>query len=116
MNKLDYLSSVRTDNPREIYDTWSALGELRVTNKTKVFTKDTIFQVTEDGPLKNAIVYCKYGYAVEPSQGFEPIDWKTAMKDDIEGKVYFYQGVVSPNFQILLTDINLTCIRQQRRL
>lgn len=103
MNKLDYLSSVRTDNPREIYDTWGALGELRVTNKTKVFTKDTIFQVTEDGPLKNAIVYCKYGYAVEPSQGFEPIDWKTAMKDDIEGKVYFYQGVVSPNFQILLT-------------
>ena len=103
MNKLDYLSSIRTDNPREIFDTWNAFGELKVNNKTKFFAKDTIFQVTEDGPLKNAIIYCKYAYSVEPDNGFEAIDWKNAQKDDIEGKVYFYQGVVSPNFQVLLT-------------
>lgn len=105
MNKLDYLSSLRNqaDGNREIYYTWNAFGELKATNNTKVFTKDTIFQVTEDGPLKDAIVYCKYGYNVDPKNGFEPIDWKTAQKQDVEGQVYFYQGVVSPNFQILLT-------------
>ena len=103
MNKLDYLSSIRIDNPREIYDTWNAFGELKASNKTKVFAKDTIFQVTEEGPLKNAIIYCKYAYDVDPANGFEQIDWTTAQKEDVEGKVYFYQGVVSPNFQILLT-------------
>ena len=105
MNKLDYLSSLRNqaDGNLEIYYTWNAFGELKATNNTKVFTKDTIFQVTEDGPLKDAIVYCKYGYNVDPKNGFDPIDWKTAQKQDVEGQVYFYQGVVSPNFQILLT-------------
>lgn len=105
MNKLDYLSSLRNqaDGNREIYYTWNAFGELKATNNTKVFTKDTIFQVTEDGPLKDAIVYCKYGYNVDPKNGFDQIDWKTAQKQDVEGQVYFYQGVVSPNFQILLT-------------
>lgn len=105
MNKLDYLSSLRNqaDGNREIYYTWNAFGELKATNNTKVFTKDTIFQVTEEGPLKDAIVYCKYGYNVDPKNGFDQIDWKTAQKQDVEGQVYFYQGVVSPNFQILLT-------------
>jgi hypothetical protein len=105
MNKLDYLSSLRNqaDGNREIYYTWNAFGELKATNNTKVFTKDTIFQVTEEGPLKDAIVYCKYGYNVDPKNGFDPINWKTAQKQDVEGQVYFYQGVVSPNFQILLT-------------
>lgn len=105
MNKLDYLSSLRNqaDGNREIYYTWNAFGELKATNNTKVFTKDTIFQVTEEGPLKDAIVYCKYGYNVDPKNGFDSIDWKTAQKQDVEGQVYFYQGVVSPNFQILLT-------------
>ena len=105
MNKLDYLSSLRNqaDGNLEIYYTWNAFGELKATNNTKVFTKDTIFQVTEEGPLKDAIVYCKYGYNVDPKNGFDPIDWKTAQKQDVEGQVYFYQGVVSPNFQILLT-------------
>lgn len=105
MNKLDYLSSLRNqaDGNLEIYYTWNAFGELKATNNTKVFTKDTIFQVTEDGPLKDAIIYCKYGYNVDPKNGFDQIDWKTAQKQDVEGQVYFYQGVVSPNFQILLT-------------
>lgn len=105
MNKLDYLSSLRNqaDGNREIYYTWNAFGELKATNNTKVFTKDTIFQVTEEGPLKDAIIYCKYGYNVDPKNGFDQIDWKTAQKQDVEGQVYFYQGVVSPNFQILLT-------------
>ena len=103
MNRLDYLSSIRSTNPREIYDTWVAFGELKATNKTKFFAKDTIFQVNENGPLNNAIIYCKYAYSVEPDQGFEAIDWTTAQVDNIQGIVYFYQGVVSPNFQILLS-------------
>ena len=85
MNKLDYLSSLRNqaDGNLEIYYTWNAFGELKATNNTKVFTKDTIFQVTEDGPLKDAIVYCKYGYNVDPKNGFDQIDWKTAQKQDV---------------------------------
>lgn len=102
MNKLDYLSSIHDTNPREIYDTWVAFGELKVSNKTKFFAKDTIFQVSEEGLLKDAVIYCQYSYTVEPDQGFEPIDWSTANTDNIEGRVYFYQGVVSPNFKILL--------------
>lgn len=103
MNKLDYLMSIRQSNPREIYDTWVSYGELKVTNKTKFFTKDTVFQVAEEGALKNAIIYCKYEYIVDPDNGFDSIDWTTANLDTINGIVYFYQGVVSPNFQILLT-------------
>lgn len=102
MNKLDYLNSIRTTNPREIYDTWVSYGGLIVSNKTKFYAKDTIFQVGEQGPLKNAIIYCKYAYTVEPSQGFEEINWSTATVDTVNGLVYFYQGIVSPNFSILI--------------
>ena len=103
MNKLDYLLSIKDTNPREIFDTWVSFGELTVTNKTKFFAKDTIFQVGEEGSLKNAIIYCKYAYTVDPTEGYESIDWATATVDTVAGYVYFYQGVVSPNFQILLT-------------
>lgn len=103
MNKLDYLTSIRETNPREIYDTWVSYGSLVATNKSKFFAKDTIFRVNEPGLLENAIVYCKYAYTVDPSQGFDAIDWTTANVDTLKGLVYFYQGVVSPNFQILLT-------------
>lgn len=103
MNKLSYLSSLRTTNPREIYDTWTALGELRATNKTKTYIKDTIFMVSEEGQMQNAIVYCNYDYSVNVNEGFPPIDWSTATPDSTNGMIYFYQGVVSPNFTVVLT-------------
>lgn len=103
MNKLDYLLEVKKTNPREVFDTWSAYGELAVTNKTKFFAKDTIFRVDEEGGLKNAVIYCKYAYTVNPEQGFDSIDWSTATLDNVKGIVSFYQGVVSPNFQVVLT-------------
>ena len=102
MNKLDYLLSIKESNPREIYDTWVAFGSLKVTNTTKFFAKDTIFQIVEECPLKNSLVYCKYEYAVEPDNGFEEIDWRFATADSLKGIVSFYQGVVSPHFQLLL--------------
>lgn len=102
MNKLDYLLSIKDKDPREVFDTWVSFGELTVNNKTKFFAKDSIFQVGEDGPLKNALIYCKYAYDVDPTEGFDAINWKTATVDTVNGTVFFYQGVVSPNFQILL--------------
>lgn len=107
MNKLQYLLSIRNTNPREIYDTWVALGCLSVSNKTKIYTKDTIFQITEPGPLKDAIIYCVTDYITNPATGFDPINWNEATLDSVSGIVSFYQGVTSPHFSVVLTPSEL---------
>lgn len=104
MNKIQYLKNLRTQqNYREIYDTWTAFGGLKVDSNTKMYIKDTIFQVNTNGQMKDSLVYCNYAYTVNPSEGFDPIDWDTATYDSTEGMISFYQGVVSPHFSVLLT-------------
>lgn len=103
MDKLQYLLDVKNKDIREIYDTWVSLGSLRVDNKTKIYNKDSIFRIDTEGTLKNAIVYCNYSYTTDPNVGFEKIDWSNGEIDSINNKVYFYQGVASPNFTVILT-------------
>lgn len=45
MNRLDYLLSLRETNPKEIRDTWAALGSLEVDSDTKSYIKDTIVKI-----------------------------------------------------------------------
>lgn len=104
MDKLNYLLSIRKTNPREIYDTWVSFGEIKATNKTKFYAKDTIFQVNEpDSPINNALIYCIYEYSSNPEQGFDTIDWTAATEETVEHVVTFYQGVNSPNFKVILS-------------
>lgn len=109
MNKLSYLLQLKEENNiEEIYRTWQALGSLKINNNTKVFNKDTLFLVDEEGDLKNALIWCNYSYTVDPSQGFENIDWTIAQADKIEKNVYFYQGVASPNFKIICDSFKMS--------
>lgn len=110
MNRLDYLKGIKATNPREVYDTWTSLGSLDVSNNTKMYIKDTIFRVTVDGNLKNALIYCNYAYTVNPTSGFNAIDWSTATIESTEGLITFYQGVVSPNFSVILTSAEYNSI------
>lgn len=109
MNKLTYLLKLKEENNiEELYRTWQALGSLRINNNTKVFNKDTLFLIDEEGELKNALVWCNYTYTVDPTQGFENIDWNTAQADSVEKNVYFYQGVASPNFKIVCDSFKMS--------
>lgn len=103
MNKLDYLLKAKEIDIREIYDTWQSLGGLTVTNKTKLYLKDSLFKVTEEGPLKDSLVFCTYDYTVTPDSPFLGVDWQVADTDSLEGDIFFYQGVASPNFKVILS-------------
>ena len=55
MNKLEYLLKLKSD-PKQIYYTWKTLGGMTVNNSTKMYVKDNLFMVTEEGPMKGAFV------------------------------------------------------------
>lgn len=110
MTKLDYLISLVDTNPALIRDTWAALGSLKVTNKTKQYIKDTIFQVDCDaGDCSFALIYCEQTYSVDGSSNLD-IDWSTITNEDCEGMLSSYQGVTMPYFKILLTGSQLEAI------
>lgn len=102
MNKLEYLLKLKSD-PKQIYYTWKTLGGMTVNNSTKMYVKDNLFMVTEEGPMKGAFVFCIYEYIVNTAKGFQPINWNDADVETIDGTCYFYQGVASPNFRVILT-------------
>lgn len=102
MNKLEYLLKLKSD-PIKIYYTWKSLGGLTVDNKTRMYVKDNLFKVTEEGPMCGAYVFCIYEYAINTSKGFGPIDWSNLTVDELDSRCYFYQGVESPNFRVILT-------------
>lgn len=102
MNKLEYLLKLKKD-PKQVYYTWKSLGGMVVTNNTKMYVKDNLFRVTEPGPMEGAYVFCIYEYVVNTSKGFDPLDWSSLDVDDVNGLCYFYQGVESPNFRVILT-------------
>ena len=102
MNKLEYLLKSKVD-PKKIYYTWKSLGGMTVNNNTKMYVKDNLFKVTEPGPMEGAYIFCLVEYIVNTTKGFDPIDWSDVEVDDVEGLCYFYQGVESPNFRVILT-------------
>ena len=129
MNKLTYLLEAKEKNPREIYDTWLSLGGLTVSNKTKLYNKDSLFLVKnhtdskessseesssgeDEESLEGAFVWCMNTYTVSPSEGFDSIDWLDASVDEIDHTVYFYQGVASPNFKVIMTASEFAKIKE----
>ena len=104
MNKLEYLLNSK-DESIEIYYTWKTLGGLEVDNGTKMYLKDSLFRITEkNSPLYGGYVFCISEYSVNTAKGFNPIDWTdpNLTTDALEGRCYFYQGVESPNFRVIL--------------
>ena len=89
---LDYLLELKENHKLdEIRDTWAALGSLTVSNKTKVYVKDTFFQVHIDGyvnssitpsDLHMALVYCSADYRVN-NDDFPLIDWESVSVMDV---------------------------------
>ena len=102
MNKLEYLLKLKSD-PKQIFYTWKSLGGMTVNNNTKMYVKDNLFKVVEHGPMEGAYVFCMYEYIVNPTKGFDSIDWNDVEVDETDGFCFFYQGVESPNFRVILT-------------
>lgn len=102
MNKLEYLLKLKSD-PKQIYYTWKTLGSMTANNSTKMYVKDNLFKITEKGNMYGAYVFCIYEYTVNTTKGFNSIDWTTLDVDTVDGTCYFYQGVASPNFRVILT-------------
>ncbi len=108
--KLEMLLDLKSAKKyNEIRDTWAALGSLSVTNKTKVYTQDTVFQVkipaytsgVAQPSLTDALVYCVASYAVNDEN--PAIIWDNATPLDIEGRFSLVSGITTPFFRVLLT-------------
>jgi len=116
--KLDMLLSLKgAGKYNEIRDTWAALGSLLVTNKTKLYTKDTLFQVQipaytstaiAQPELTNALVFCNASYAVNDT--YPMINWDNVSVSEIEGKCCIVSGVTSPHFRVILTGTEFASI------
>lgn len=100
-------------SPSNIYYTWMALGSVYYNDNTYLYPKDSIFRVNTQGPLYNSIVYCKHEYYVNPSKGLDKINWTNVNADTLNGLIFFYQGVSSPNFRLLLTGDRVLEIEQE---
>lgn len=98
MDKVQYLLSV---DKEEVYKTWKALGSLTINDGVVYYQKDTLFKINIEGNLKDSLVYCKYSYMVDNENGFGAIDWANVQPDELDGTIYLYQGVASPNFKVV---------------
>lgn len=102
MNRLEYLQSIRTTNPKEIYDTWTAMGSLEVSSATKLYVQGTLFKVKAvRGDLRDALVYCKSEYLVDESH--EVINWEDMTTDKTQTLCNISGGITSPCFVVILT-------------
>lgn len=108
---IEYILGLKSEGKlAEIRDTWVSLGSLTVTPKTKLYVKDTIFQVIlppynpaiTPSDLFNALVYCSADYKVD-NVDFMTIDWDSASVTSTEGLCSVVEGVTSPHFRVLLT-------------
>ena len=104
MDSFQYLLQADTE---EILNTWSSLGEMTCSNKTKMYTAGSIFKLDcSDGdglssaPLHNSIIYCIETYRVD-NRILYPIDWSTMQIDDVNGIFAAIEGIQLPYFGIL---------------
>lgn len=102
MNRLEHLLKLK-ENPENIYYTWKALGGISANNSTLIYTKDCLYRITEPGDFEDAFVFCLNEYITAPDKGFEQINWNSIGFDELDGRCFFYQGVESPNFRVILT-------------
>ena len=103
-------------SPSNIYYTWMALGSVYYNDNTYLYPKDSIFRVNTQGPLYNSIVYCKHEYYVNPAKGLDKINWTNVNADTLNGLIFFYQGVSSPNFRLLLTGDQVLQVEEELKL
>lgn len=102
MDRLEYLLSIRQTNPKEIYDTWQAMGALEVTSQTKMYIQGTLFKVKAiSGDLRDALVYCNTEYVV--NNDHDPIVWEDMTTDKTNTLCNLSQGITSPCFKIVLS-------------
>lgn len=106
MTKLEILRSY-TD--AEIRDTWFAYGEQVCSEATLVYLKEQLYVINETGSaLHGCMVYCSKEFAQNLSG---PVSWLLATLADYEhGEIYFSDGIVSPNFVMLLLASEIAAI------
>lgn len=103
MTKLQILQGYSN---RRIRDAWVALGENKLTDKTKIFTQNMIYQINFDGSsLNGSLLFCKQDYS-----GL--LNWSTCKVIDGSGEITFGNDIISPVFHLLLLKQDLDQITE----
>jgi hypothetical protein len=115
MDRIEYLLQLTED---EILNHWSALGEMKITSKNKMYSKDSIVRVDcselgNGGPsssaLHNVILYVAENYIVDNIRKPQ-IDWTAMNIDDVTGQYVAIDGIQSPYFVVLPAKWNATFV------
>ena len=104
MTKLEILSSYED---YRIRDSWVALGSQVVTENTKVYVKDQIYQINIPGSgLYEFLLFCT-------EEIIGDVNWGDAQIADYNHReITFGNNIISPNFALLLTADELSGITQ----
>jgi hypothetical protein len=102
MTKLEILRSYSTTRIR---DSWAALGSQAITESTKAFTKDMLYVVDiPASALHGYLLYIK-------EEIFGAVSWQLARLEDYNyGEISFQDGIISPNFIVMLTADELAAV------
>ena len=95
------LSTLFTYTPAQVRDTWFSMGQLEIDNRTRVYTRNTVFRCVEaTAPLNGAMFYCDSDYTLNPN-----FTWTNMMVEDINSGTIIDNTtyVVDPHFFIVLT-------------
>jgi len=108
MTKLEIL---RSYNPRRIRDSWAALGSLEATINTTIYVKDLIYKIVEPASaLHGYLIFCTQEFNTAQ---LGPVQWQLAKLEDYNyGEISFTDGILSPNFVVLLTADELNAITE----
>jgi len=96
MTKLEILKGY---TPAQIRDSYVALGSLQATNAARMYSKDQIYRVAQpSSALDGYLLFCS-----EELIGIAAWDVAT-LTDYAYGEISFADGIISPNFTLLLTN------------
>lgn len=96
MTKFEYL---RTQSPETMVFTWKALGSMKASDSTKIYSKDSIYLIkVKNSELNECLVLC-----LEDTIKTEQMSWNKARIFDFPwGEITFGSNIVSPSFKVLL--------------
>lgn len=108
MTKLEILKSYTA---RRIRDSWVAMGSLNATPSTTIYVKDNIYKVVDPlSALDGYLVFCTQEFLTAQ---MGPVNWQLARLEDYTyGEISFANGIISPNFTVLLTAAEVAAIAE----
>jgi hypothetical protein len=105
MTKAEILFSYST---RRVRDSWYALGQLEITNASRIYNMGQLYKVTgSTGELEGCLVFCQKEYI---GSG---LPWDNAIiVNALYGEVSFGSDIISPNFLLIITAAELEAVTE----